>query len=181
MGSYVPAHPDCVTERKAGVKLDRVIIHTIEGSAKSAVSWFQKGRADRAAIWAKRLGLPVDNPRVESMSVPTAAHFIIDGGGGVTQMVLEKAKCYHANAWNSRSIGIEHEGRANVGGFPDAMLRASAVLVADICRRRGLPADSQSIMGHSDVPGASHTDPGPFWPWDDYFDMVDAAWWAWKP
>jgi hypothetical protein len=175
MGMYVPAHPDCVTERKAGVTPDKIVVHTAEGSAKGTIRWFQMGRADRAASWAKRLSLPVDHARVVALSFPTAAHFVIAGNGDVTQMVLEKMKCSHANAYNSRSVGIEHEGRANVGGFPDAMLDASAKLVADICKRRGLPLDRTTIIGHNEVPGATHQDPGGFWNWTDYMQRVELA------
>jgi len=159
-----PAHPDCIHPRKTGVALDRIIIHTIEGSFSGCLSWFQQGKATRP--------------------VPTAAHYVISRAGDVCQMVPDDKKCFHANSYNSRSIGIEHEARVSpwsvrpgkappfpVNDFPDAMLDASARVVAVLCKKYGIPADRQHIIGHNEVPDASHTDPGAF-PWEAYMARV---------
>lgn len=159
MGSYKPAAPDCIKTRDSRYKIDRIVIHTMEGSFKGTISWFQK----------------------EGRSVPTAAHFCISKTGEVVQMVLEKDKCLHAGSktqagWNDRSIGIEHEDWAHDNTPPpEAMLAASATLVADICKRRGIPVDRQHIVGHGEIPGVTHTDPGPLWPWEHYMDLIQKA------
>lgn len=161
---FAPAHPDGIYPRKAGVKLDRIIIHTIEGSFSGCLSWFQQGKATRP--------------------VPTAAHYVISRAGDVCQMVPDDKKCFHANSYNSRSIGIEHEARVSpwsvrpgkappfpVNDFPDVMLDASARVVAALCKKYSIPADRQHIIGHNEVPDASHTDPGAF-PWEAYMARV---------
>ena len=171
--SYINAHPDGILTRKPGVKLDRIVIHTIEGSYKGCIAWFQQGKPPRP--------------------VATAAHYIISRNGDVCQMVPDAAKCYHAGGYNSRSIGIEHEARIApwpvrldaagavkpppfpTNDFPDAMLITSARVVAALCWDYAIPADREHIVGHSEVPGATHSDPGAAFPWAAYMANVSAG------
>jgi N-acetyl-anhydromuramyl-L-alanine amidase AmpD len=94
-------------------------------------------------------------------------------------MVREADVAYHAGnrEWNERSIGIEHEGYVDDPDrwFTDTAYRASAQLAADISTRYDIPIDREHIVGHHEVPGATHTDPGPYWDWDRYLDLVRAA------
>ena len=170
-----PAHPDCIHSRGA-TPVDRLVIHTMEGTLPGSEAWFKRGRAERDG------------------KTPTAAHYLIGRLGDVVQMVPDDRLCYHCGMWNARSIGIEHEARIApwgvrlradgsvkpppypAGEFPEAMLLASAEVVAILCRKYQIPVDRAHIVGHSEVPGASHTDPGPDWPWDRYVAMVEAAW-----
>ncbi|UNT00326.1 N-acetylmuramoyl-L-alanine amidase [Streptomyces tubbatahanensis] len=98
--------------------------------------------------------------------------------GHVAQVVREKNVAWHAGNWNynTRSIGIEHEGWVDEPDtwFTDALYEASAALTADICRRHGIPVDRRNIIGHNEVPGADHTDPGPYWDWARYMELVKA-------
>ena len=164
-GRFVSAASDCIRDRK-GVDVDRIVIHTGEGSEQAIVTWFQRTGAQRAAAGGS--------------SVPTVAHYVISQVGRVTQMVPDEKKAIHAGSsternWNERSIGIEHEGHAADASFPAAMLDASAEVVAILCRKFHIPADRQHIVGHVEVPGhGSHTDPGVHWPWDDYMARVRA-------
>lgn len=153
MNSYIPASSDCMFPRKSGVAVDRIVIHTMEGTYRGTILWFQKP------------GRPV----------PTAAHYLFSISGDVCQMVADDKKCLHANSYNSRSIGFEHEGRAADGVFPDMMLRTSAQCAAILCRKFKIPPDRKHIIGHNEVPGATHTDPGPHWPWDKYMALVAEA------
>lgn len=59
--------------------------------------------------------------------------------------------------------------------FTDAMYAASARLTAGICARYGIPVDRKHILGHVEVPGTDHTDPGPHWDWDRYLELVRRA------
>ncbi len=59
--------------------------------------------------------------------------------------------------------------------FTDVMYRRSAVLTADICARHGIPRDREHIVGHHEVPGSDHTDPGVLWDWDRYLLLMAAA------
>jgi N-acetyl-anhydromuramyl-L-alanine amidase AmpD len=103
--------------------------------------------------------------------------------GHIAQHVKAKDVAWHAGNWyiNSKSIGLEHEGFL---AFPDswyteAMYRSSARLVAYLAEKYGIPLDRQHILGHDTVPGPTaatvpgmHTDPGPYWDWRHYFELL---------
>ncbi|NSC25130.1 N-acetylmuramoyl-L-alanine amidase [Streptomyces albus subsp. chlorinus] len=108
-----------------------------------------------------------------------SSHYVVRSvDGHVAQVVREKNVAWHAGNWNynTRSVGIEHEGWIDDPDtwFTDAMYEASAALTADVCRRHGIPVDRQHIIGHNEVPGADHTDPGPGWDWARYMEFVKA-------
>ncbi|MEV6265038.1 N-acetylmuramoyl-L-alanine amidase [Streptomyces sp. NPDC051784] len=108
-----------------------------------------------------------------------SAHYVVRSGDGfVAQCVREDGIAWHAGNWeyNARSIGIEHEGWIDEPGyFTPAMYERSAMLTAYICERYGLPKDRAHIIGHHEVPGSDHTDPGDSWDWDRYIRLVNAA------
>ncbi|MET9502428.1 peptidoglycan recognition family protein [Streptomyces sp. NPDC006622] len=134
--------------------VDMVVIHVTQGSLASAVKVFQDP-AHRAA-----------------------AHYIVGKDGRITQMIRELDVAYHAGnrAYNERSVGIEHEGFVDrPKDFTDAMYAASARLTAGICRRYGIPVDREHVIGHVEVPGTDHTDPGEHWDWDRYMRLVREA------
>ncbi|MFJ4643045.1 N-acetylmuramoyl-L-alanine amidase [Streptomyces bobili] len=131
--------------------VDMVVIHVTQGSLASAVQVFQDP-AHRAA-----------------------AHYIVGKDGGITQMIRELDVAYHAGnrGYNERSVGIEHEGFVDrPQDFTAAMYTSSARLTAGICRRYGIPVDREHIIGHVEVPGTDHTDPGEHWDWDRYLRLV---------
>jgi N-acetyl-anhydromuramyl-L-alanine amidase AmpD len=134
--------------------IDRVIIHVTQGGYRSAVRVFQ------------------------DPGHGAAAHYIVRGDGRVTQMVRELDVAFHAGnrQYNERSVGIEHEGFVErAASFTDAMYEASARLAAAVCGRYGIPADREHIIGHAQVPGTDHTDPGPYWDWGRYIGLVRRA------
>lgn len=155
-------------DRKVGTVIDRIVIHTMQGTFNGSIAFFK------------------DGTRV----VPTCAHYLTSRSGDICQMVPDEKKCYHANDYNSRSIGIEHEvfvgawpvrkdasGKAKTppfpaNEFPEEMLAASALVAAKMCKKFHIPVDREHIIGHNEVPGASHTDPGPNWPWERYMALV---------
>jgi N-acetyl-anhydromuramyl-L-alanine amidase AmpD len=106
------------------------------------------------------------------------AHYVTRSADGyIDQMVREKDIAWHAGNWdyNTRSIGIEHEGWVDdPSWFTDAMYSASAKLTRSICDRYGIAMDRDHIIGHVEVPGTDHTDPGPYWDWDKYMALVRA-------
>jgi N-acetyl-anhydromuramyl-L-alanine amidase AmpD len=104
-----------------------------------------------------------------------SAHYVVSGRGHITQMVPESDTAWHAgNYWiNETSIGIEHElDRVTNPAFTAAQYQASAKLVCAIASRYGVPIDRAHIIGHNEVPGANHTDPGPTWNWPYYMWLV---------
>jgi N-acetyl-anhydromuramyl-L-alanine amidase AmpD len=141
-------------DRPDDYSIDRVVIHVTQGSYASAVKVFQD--PDHRA----------------------AAHYIVRKDGRVTQMIRELDVAFHAGNrdYNERSIGIEHEGFVDrPEDFTDAMYTASARLTAEICGRYGIPVDREHLIGHVEVPGTDHTDPGEHWDWNRYLKLVRAT------
>ncbi|MEU0409326.1 peptidoglycan recognition family protein [Streptomyces griseorubiginosus] len=103
--------------------------------------------------------------------------------GHIAQHVKAKDVAWHAGNWyiNAKSIGLEHEGfLANPDAwYTEAMYRSSARLVKYLSAKYGIPLDRQHILGHDNVPGPTtstvsgmHTDPGPYWDWRHYFELL---------
>ena len=114
-----------------------------------------------------------------------SAHYVISRSGLVTQMVAEHDVAWHAGNWdyNTRSIGIEHEGYADIAGtYTTTEYQASAQLAASICSRWGVPLDRSHVIGHSEVPDPNHPglyggdshhhDPGIYWNWTYYMSLA---------
>jgi N-acetyl-anhydromuramyl-L-alanine amidase AmpD len=142
-----------LADRPDDFEIDRVVIHVVQGSYPTALKVFRD---------------PLHG---------AATHYVVRKDGHVAQMIRELDVAYHAGnrSYNERSIGIEHEGFVDrPQDFTDAMYRGSAKLTADICVRRGIPVDREHIVGHVEVPGADHTDPGPHWDWPKYMKLVAA-------
>ncbi|MFD3663397.1 N-acetylmuramoyl-L-alanine amidase [Streptomyces sp. NPDC058659] len=134
--------------------IDRVVIHVVQGSYATALKVFK-------------------NPWHGA-----ATHYVVRKDGHVAQMIRELDVAFHAGNrdMNERSIGIEHEGFVDrPQDFTAAMYAGSARLTADICARHGIPVDREHIIGHVEVEGTDHTDPGPHWDWDRYLRLVREA------
>lgn len=154
---YPPAHwmaADPANYRAGrSADIDTVIVHVSQGSYAGTINWFR-------------------NPDSR-----VSAHYVIRSeDGDVTQTVRDGDTAWHALASNSRSLGIEHEGYVDEASwFTDAMYRSSATLTAHLCDAYGIPKDREHIVGHAEVPGNHHTDPGPHWDWDRYMELVSSA------
>ncbi|MET8685974.1 N-acetylmuramoyl-L-alanine amidase [Streptomyces sp. NPDC004732] len=138
-------------DRPDDYKIDRVVIHVVQGGYQTALRVFK------------------------DPSHGAAAHYVVRKDGHIAQMIRELDVAFHAGnkSYNERSIGIEHEGFVDKkSSFTDAMYAASARLTAGICRRYDIPVDREHIVGHVEVPGTDHTDPGPYWDWDRYMRLV---------
>ncbi|MCX4513437.1 N-acetylmuramoyl-L-alanine amidase [Streptomyces sp. NBC_01619] len=141
-------------DRPDDYTIDRVVIHVVQGSYRTALRVFK------------------------DPGHGAAAHYVVGKDGRVAQMIRELDVAFHAGnrGVNERSIGIEHEGFVDrPRDFTDAMYASSARLTAGICRRYGIPVDREHIIGHVEVPGTDHTDPGPHWDWDRYIRLVRAV------
>jgi len=115
-----------------------------------------------------------------------SSHYVVRSSDGhVTQMVPTRDVAWHAGNWyvNAHAIGIEHEGFAVEGAtwYTEVLYRSSARLVRYLARRFDIPLDREHIIGHDEVPGPTqdqvagmHWDPGPFWDWDHYMELLGA-------
>ncbi len=104
-----------------------------------------------------------------------SAHYVVRNDGHIAQIVGEADTAWHAgNSWyNDHSVGIEIEKSDESN--PDFTVQeylAAAQLVCDISARHDIPLDRDHIIGHNEVPGSTHTDPGPTWGWDHFMYLV---------
>lgn len=141
------------SSRPTAYPVDHVVIHVT-----------QETYADTLAIF--------QNPQKR-----VSAHYVVRSSDGhLAQCVREADIAWHAGNWdhNTRSVGIEHEGWVDRPAyFTDALYESSAALTAAICARYGIPKDRAHIIGHHEVPGSDHTDPGPLWDWSRYIRLVN--------
>ncbi|RLP08919.1 N-acetylmuramoyl-L-alanine amidase [Propionibacterium australiense] len=90
-----------------------------------------------------------------------SAHYQVEHGGRIGQLVNDSDTAWHAGDWetNLTSIGIEHanERTAPDWTISDATLDAGAHLVAAICRYYGLgrPQWQKNVFGHRDFSSTS--------------------------
>ena len=121
---------------------------------------------------------------------PASAHYIVNREGRVVQMVREEHLANHVDYMTSQtnreSIGIEHVNPwdPHPRMYPtSAQYRASARLVAWLCRRYGIPSvhnttpHAPGIRGHiEEAPHSSHVNcPNPAWDWATYMGLVTHA------
>jgi hypothetical protein len=152
---YAPAN------RPAEPRIKYIIIHGTESSYESTIDTAHS--ADEPNSWhysiRSRDGRVAQHLRLRDIGWHTGNHYI---------------------SW--QAIGIEHEGYADQDGwYTEAMYRASATLVRHLADHFGVPLDRQHILGHDNVAGMTpqwlrrmHTDPGPYWDWEYYFDLLGA-------
>jgi hypothetical protein len=147
-------------DRPHDLRVDAVVIHDIEGTARAGIATFRKAGSG------------------------VAMHYVVGRDGTVYQTLRERDFAFHVgNLWaNRHSVGIEHEGYAATGWqwYSAAQYEASARLTAYLLDRYDLPADRAHVLGHGAVPrpdasSANHLDPGPYWLWDHYLHRVRAA------
>lgn len=158
---------------RAGMTVDKIVVHTMQGSYSGSISWFQ-------------------NP-----ASGVSAHYCVRSSDGqVTQQVRESDTAYHGGNrfYNQTSIGIEHEGFVADPGrwYTMAMYVGSARLARAIVDRYRIPIDRAHIIGHYQIPvsgsgapcatnamncggAGQHNDPGnggTGWNWDLYLQLI---------
>jgi len=175
---YPPAIQDltpCNFSSRNGTPITAVTIHTMQGSYAGSISWFKDCNAN------------------------ASAHYMLRSSDGqVTQMVLESDKAWHVGSENPYTIGLEHEGFVSDSTwYTAAMYNSSADLVKDITtsgygisplrtayfpwasttnyNTSTIPGNCVKIKGHHHFPNQSHTDPGEFWDWKYYDNIINSA------
>lgn len=150
---WIPAPTTNYTAGRGGERVRFIVIHQTDGTYEGSIAWFR------------------------SVASRASAHYVVRARDGeITQMVRETDTAWHVRGANRTSIGIEHEYYPRLGiGHTDAQYRASASLVCEIARRHGLPIDRQHVVGHAEIPGADHADPGPAWNWAHFIALARAT------
>ena len=90
-------------------------------------------------------------------------------------MVDEKNVAWHDKCFNSKTVGIEHEGFIDKPElwYTEPLYIESAKLTAYLCDKYGIPKEMGAIVGHDTAPDCStHTDPGDGWNWPHYLELV---------
>lgn len=108
--------------------IDRIVIH-----------WFGTGDLSSA------------DARFRNDASNVSAHYGISDNK-IYQWVEESRVAYHAGDYemNRRSVGIEHNATTDHPAS-DTTYANSALLVASLCLRYGIPLDRQHIIGHREV------------------------------
>src|SRR5436190_9393263 len=161
--NLVPENAPCTyssANRPSDLPIQFIGIHDIEGSGQIALNIFQ-------------------NPHSS-----VSAHYIVDFDGTIYQVLQEKDISFSlGNFWyNERAINIEHAGFDATGflWYNTAQYLASAKLVAYLATKYDIPIDRDHIIGHGMVPSPNlavspnHVDPGPYWLWDFYLNLIKA-------
>lgn len=153
---------DLANREADGLDIRYIVIHDTEVDYNTTLNIFQ-------------------NP----LNYASAQYVVRASDGFVAQMVQNKNVAWQAGNWyvNAHSIGIEHEGVAIEGAtwYSEQMYRASARLTRYLAEKYNIPLDRAHIVGHDNVPGPTpgtqagmHWDPGPFWDWDRYMQLLGA-------
>ncbi|MFD0313108.1 N-acetylmuramoyl-L-alanine amidase [Streptomyces flavalbus] len=146
-------------DRPASQRIQYIVVHDTEGA------------------WEGVLNL-VQDPTYVSWN-----YSLRSTDGHIAQHVKAEDVAWHAGNWyvNAKSIGLEHEGFLTNpdAWYTEAMYRSSARLVKYLAKKYGIPLDRQHVLGHDTVPGPTsgtvpgmHTDPGPYWDWRHYFELL---------
>ena len=149
---------------RGGNSISKIIVHTTEGTAQSALNRFQLSGES------------------------AGAHYIISGSGVVWQVVADSDTAYHCGnyAYNQQSIGIELEGYADgspAGTFSwqtDAQFTALQNLITWLVPQYSIPLDRAHIICHNQVPSPGSPYP-PATEWGGASNHYDnGAWWNWR-
>lgn len=131
-------------QSRQGQKIVGIVLHTMVGSYKGTISYFQSNASQ------------------------VSAHYCIDLNGDTTQMVDEKDAANHAGIVsvptfkqtvdrpginpNWYTIGIEHADNSDPAGADRKnQYPASIQLVVDLCKRYSIPCDREHICGHREI------------------------------
>jgi hypothetical protein len=171
VSKQIPARTFFVADRPHDLPIDSIMIHDTEETYEGTVFAFTNPNATAAVQYV----LSGEN----NSSAPA-----------VTQFAADKDWTRSVNNWwfNQTSIGLEHIGFAvaPVGYFTQQLYQRSADVVGWAVWKYRIPLDRAHILGHDNIPNSidnatvQHWDPGPYWDWPYYMDLVHAAYERWS-
>jgi N-acetyl-anhydromuramyl-L-alanine amidase AmpD len=115
---------------------------------------------------------------LKAFNIPASyvsAHYVIRGDGHIAQIVGEADTAWHSGNFyfNEHSVGIELElDPVTNPAFTAEQYYAAAALACQIAARHGIPLDREHVIGHNEVPGSTHSDPGPTWGWPHFMYLT---------
>ncbi|MSU59576.1 MAG: hypothetical protein EXS35_15655 [Pedosphaera sp.] len=183
---YAPAVTRLVTCSKyytTGYGKQFVVIHDMEGYYLTGISYLNRCDLNTSG----------------SYNVAVSIHYCVNGlkdystdaeRGEISQLVRESNYAWHAGCWNRYSTGTEHEGFAsNPAWYTEEMYQASALLHRHLCDKFGIAKDRNHVIAHGQKSVAgwpayasanfgidpycnTHTDPGPYWDWTHFMNLL---------
>jgi N-acetyl-anhydromuramyl-L-alanine amidase AmpD len=152
-----------------GIKM--IVLHTCEGGYAGCWGWLTSGASSEST------------------------HYVVsESGHEVSQLVAEADNAFHMYnaAYNCSlnggrecylnglsvshfSVGIHLAGFAAQASFATGQIDASAKLACDIARDQAITIDSYHLVPHSRLQPDNRKDPGPNWPWPQYFSKINTA------
>jgi N-acetyl-anhydromuramyl-L-alanine amidase AmpD len=156
------------------------VVHDMEGYYAYTCSWFTGCSAPSASVHF------ATNGKKDATSDAAA--------GEISQLGVRTAQyAWHATCWNQHSLGTEHEGFAsNPAWYTDVQYETSAACTRAMANQFGFAKDRNHIVGHGEKSRSSwvtwananlginatcntHTDPGPYWDWTKYMNMINGG------
>ncbi len=156
-----------------GHQVDMIVIHAISLPAG------QFGTGHVLDFFLNRLDLSAHPSFRELQEVRVSAHYFIDREGKVIELVDPDQMAWHAGkssfegreGCNPFSIGIELEGTLD-HPFTNDQYRALVELCRLLIERYPL-ITPERIVGHADIAPGRKGDPGPFFDWERFRDVLD--------
>lgn len=164
-------------DRAPGCSVDAIIIHSISlppggyGGGQIARFFQNDLAADEHAYFSGMAHLTV------------SSHFLIERSGKLVQFVATDKRAWHAGESfclerpkvNDFSIGIELEGwDEDPSGYTSEQYKVLAKLT-DCLRVRYPAIGPLSIYAHSDIAPGRKPDPGPYFDWSGYLNLIDIS------
>src|SRR6056297_514524 len=130
-------------ETRTTEEIRYIVIHTVQGSMKSAINTFSSPRLDH----------------------PRSAHYVIGMSGEIVKSVDPRYIAWHtgtspigspgpyeSKVLNYNSIGVEHGGFVDDPEFPtEEQYMTSAALTRYLCDKYRIPIDREHIVGHDEI------------------------------
>ena len=164
--------PHC-DNRPRDCDVDLLVIHAI------SLPPGEYGTSDIVDFFMGSLDVQKDPYYKEIIELKVSAHFLIDREGLISQFVSLKKRAWHAGVSsfkgrskvNDYSIGIELVGDVNSSFSKQQYI--ALVGITKSLQQIYPEIKKDRIVGHSDIAPNRKYDPGPYFSWKKYTDMLE--------